>query len=88
MKILLDGSAAIVGTRAIRRYTISLINEFLLYNDSDQFKIFLNNITKAKVITGLKNAIQEEIDTRNNYMAGKQTEVDKLIEFKSQIDSL
>lgn len=42
MKIILDGSDAIVGTRAIKRYTISLINEFSLYNDRDRFKIFLN----------------------------------------------
>ncbi len=53
-----------------------------------QFKAFLNNITKAKVITGLKNAIQEEIDTRSQYVIGKQAEADELIEFKSQLDSL
>lgn len=42
MKIILDGSDAVVGTRAIRRYTINLINEFSLANNRDQFKVFLN----------------------------------------------
>jgi glycosyltransferase involved in cell wall biosynthesis len=42
MKIILDGSDAIVGTRAIRRYTVNLINEFSLRNHQDQIKIFLN----------------------------------------------
>ncbi len=42
MKIILDGSDAIVGTRAIKRYTINLINEFVLDCKQDQFKIFLN----------------------------------------------
>jgi glycosyltransferase involved in cell wall biosynthesis len=42
MKIILDGSDAVVGTRAIRRYTINLINEFSLKNNRDQIKIFLN----------------------------------------------
>lgn len=42
MKILLDGSSAIVGTRAIKRYTISLIREFVQLNTKDEFKILLN----------------------------------------------
>jgi len=42
MKIILDGSDAVVGTRAIRRYTINLINEFSLADRQDQFKVFLN----------------------------------------------
>jgi hypothetical protein len=42
MKIVLDGSDAVVGTRAIRRYTINLINEFSLADRQDQFKVFLN----------------------------------------------
>ena len=57
MKIILDGSDAIVGTRAIRRYTISLINEFSLYNNRDQFKVFLNYFRgSSKLIDGkIKN---------------------------------
>jgi glycosyltransferase involved in cell wall biosynthesis len=42
MKIILDGSDAVVGTRAIRRYVVNLINEFSLSNQHDQFKIFVN----------------------------------------------
>lgn len=42
MKIILDGSDAIVGTRAIRRYTINLINEFLINDHGAQYKIFFN----------------------------------------------
>lgn len=53
-----------------------------------KWKTFLNNITKAKVITGLKNAIQEEVDTRNQYVTDKQAEMDELVEFKNQLDSL
>lgn len=42
MKIILDGSDAIVGTRAIRRYTINLINELTSNYQQSEFKIFLN----------------------------------------------
>lgn len=42
MKILLDGSSAIIGARAIKRYTIALIREFVLLNLKDEFKILLN----------------------------------------------
>ncbi len=42
MKILLDGSAAVIGSRAIKRYTNSLIKEFILLNKKDEFKILLN----------------------------------------------
>jgi len=42
MKIVLDGSAAVVGMRAIRRYTINLINEFASNYQQSEFKIFLN----------------------------------------------
>jgi len=42
MKILLDGSSAIVGARAVKRYTLALIREFLSLNKNDEFKILLN----------------------------------------------
>lgn len=42
MRIILDGSDAVVGTRAIRRYTINLINEFLEKDFGAQFNVFLN----------------------------------------------
>jgi len=42
MKIVLDGSAAVVGMRAIRRYTINLINELASNYQQSEFKIFLN----------------------------------------------
>lgn len=42
MKILLDGSSAVVGSRAIRRYTISLIKEFAKLKAQDEYKILLN----------------------------------------------
>lgn len=61
MKIILDGSDAIVGTRAIRRYTISLINEFSLYNDRDQFRIFLN------YFRGSSNLIDRKIKNNENF---------------------
>lgn len=54
MKILLDGSDAVVGTRAIRRYTINLINEFASNNNKDQFKIFLNYFRGNSRIIDLK----------------------------------
>lgn len=52
-----------------------------------EFKTFLNNITKAKIITALKNKVQEEIDTRTNYITDKGTIVTELTEFKNQIES-
>jgi glycosyltransferase involved in cell wall biosynthesis len=42
MKILLDASSAITGGRAVKRYTVSLIREFVSLNKGDQFKILLN----------------------------------------------
>lgn len=42
MKIVLDGSAAVVGMRAIKRYTINLINELTSNYQQSEFKIFLN----------------------------------------------
>jgi len=42
MRILLDGSSAVIGTRAIKRYTNSLIHEFVLLNTNDEFKILLS----------------------------------------------
>ncbi len=57
-------------------------------NTVAQWKTFLNNITKAKVITGLKNAIQKEIDTRNQYVTDRQAEMDELVVFKNQLGNL
>jgi glycosyltransferase involved in cell wall biosynthesis len=42
MKILLDASSAIIGGRAVKRYTVSLIREFVALNKGDEFKILLN----------------------------------------------
>jgi glycosyltransferase involved in cell wall biosynthesis len=42
MKILLDGSSAVIGARAVKRYTASLIREFTLFDTRDDFKILLN----------------------------------------------
>jgi len=41
MKIILDGSDAVVGVRAIRRYTIHLIREFIAGYPDDHFTVFL-----------------------------------------------
>lgn len=61
MKIILDGSDAVVGTRAIRRYTINLINEFSLNNQCDQFKIFLN------YFRGNSEVIDQKIKNNKNF---------------------
>lgn len=61
MKIILDGSDAVVGTRAIRRYTINLINEFSLYNSWDQFKIFFN------YLRGNSEVIDRKIKHKKNF---------------------
>lgn len=42
MKIILDGSDAVVGTRAIRRYTINLIAELPAIGAHDRFTVFMN----------------------------------------------
>jgi len=60
MKIILDGSDAIVGTRAIRRYTINLINEFALGNQTDQIKIFQN------YFRGKNKAFDDKINNKKN----------------------
>ena len=41
MKIILDGSDAVVGVRAIRRYTINLIRELISGYPGDHFTVFL-----------------------------------------------
>ena len=41
MKIILDGSDAVVGVRAIRRYTINLIRELISGYPDDHFTVFL-----------------------------------------------
>lgn len=41
MKITLDGSDAVVGVRAIRRYTINLIRELISGYPDDHFTVFL-----------------------------------------------
>jgi len=42
MKIILDGSDAVVGTRAIRRYTINLIAQLPAIGVDDRFTVFMN----------------------------------------------
>ncbi len=42
MKIILDGSDVITGTRAIRRYTFNMIKEFVSGDYDDEFTVFLN----------------------------------------------
>ncbi len=42
MKIILDGSDAVVGVRAIRRYTINLIRELIAGFSNDHFTVFLS----------------------------------------------
>lgn len=51
-----------------------------------QFKSFLNNIDKAKVITALKTKIQEHIDTHSGYAVSEQERVDELRSFKNNLD--
>jgi glycosyltransferase involved in cell wall biosynthesis len=54
MKIILDGSDAVVGVRAIRRYTINLIRELVTGCPKDQFTVFLTYFRGAsEVIDGL-----------------------------------
>ena len=60
MKIILDGSDAVVGTRAIRRYTINLISQLTTNYAEDQFKIFLNYFRGNSVV------IDREIENKKN----------------------
>lgn len=53
-----------------------------------QFKTFLNNITKTKVIIALKNRVQKEIDTHSGYAVDEQVRVDELTQFKDDLDNL
>lgn len=38
-----------------------------------QFKAFLNNVTKAKIITFLKNRLQSHIDIHSRYATDEQS---------------
>lgn len=60
MKIVLDGSDAVVGTRAIRRYAINLISQLTTNFADDQFKIFLN------YFRGNSDVIDRKIENRKN----------------------
>lgn len=42
MRILIDGSSAVIGSRAIRRYTLSLIKEFTKLSIQDEYNVLLN----------------------------------------------
>ena len=53
MKILLDGSSAVIGVRAVKRYTASLIREFTSFNTKDHFKILLNYFRGSSEIIDL-----------------------------------
>lgn len=61
MKVILDGSDAVVGNRAIRRYALSLINEFASNYGEVQFKIFLN------YFRGDSEIIDNKIKDKNNF---------------------
>lgn len=50
MKIILDGSDAVVGVRAIRRYTINLIRELIAGYPDDHFTVFLTYFRGASEV--------------------------------------
>lgn len=50
MKVLLDGSDAVVGVRAIRRYTINLIRELIAGYPDDHFTVFLTYFRGASAV--------------------------------------
>jgi len=50
MKITLDGSDAVVGVRAVRRYTINLIRELVAGYPDDHFTVFLTYFRGASQI--------------------------------------
>lgn len=61
MRIILDSSDAIIGERAIKRYTINLIKEFSSDIYEDQFEIFLN------YFRGDISLIDEIINNKQNF---------------------
>lgn len=51
-----------------------------------QFKTFLNNVTKAKVIVALKNRIDKDLEIHAGYENNAKTRITELNEFKGQVD--
>jgi glycosyltransferase involved in cell wall biosynthesis len=60
MKIILDGSDAVAGVRAIRRYTINLIRELISGYADDRFTVFLT------YFRGDSQAMDELVGSRRN----------------------
>lgn len=51
-----------------------------------EFKSFLNNITKAKIMNALKDRVQHEIDTHSQYTIDESTRVSELIDLKDDLE--
>ena len=69
----------------IQKYFIEYIQSWETWDD---FKVFLNNVTKAKVKTFLKNRLAAEQASGNEVIVNEQGKIDTLTALKDEINNL
>lgn len=52
-----------------------------------QFKAFLNNVTKAKIINYLKARLQDHIDTHSKYATDEEARVTEVTDLKNNLEN-
>lgn len=69
----------------IQKYFIEYIQGWETLAD---FVQFLNNVTKAKIITALENRLQADADGSGEVITNEQTRIEMLMGFKDEINNL
>ena len=69
----------------IQKYFIEYIQGWETVTD---FVQFLNNVTKAKIITALKNRLQKDSDGSGEVITNEQGRIDMLTSFKDELNNL
>tara|TARA_Y100000310_G_C20497134_1_gene722109 strand:+ start:514 stop:750 length:237 start_codon:yes stop_codon:yes gene_type:complete len=69
----------------IQRYLIEYVQSWKTLPDTIQF---LNNITKVKIKTALKNRIQADLDRSGELIINEQGKIDDQTSFYNEMDSL
>jgi len=68
----------------IQKYFIEYIQGWETLAD---FKTFLNNVTKAKIITALKNRLDSDTSSSGEVITFEQGKIDMLTGFKDEINN-
>ena len=69
----------------IQKYFIEYIQSWETLSD---FVQFLNNVTKTKIVTALKNRLQRDTDGSGEVITNEQSRIDMLASFNDEINSL